>query len=102
MANHNPVGGNKNSGRKPLAVENSVIEMYKSFIPKVLIIIDQSLNSKNKLDRKWGVEMASRGLVKMVPQIVQGDVDNPVPISIDLKGVSIDTIIDLLNKKLGN
>jgi hypothetical protein len=92
--------GNSNSGRKSTLTEVGVVEMYKSFIPKVLLIINKKLNSEKETDKKWAVEMASRGLLKMIPQVVQGDKENPISVSIDINKSTIDAIDNYVNSKL--
>ncbi len=74
--------GNKEGGRKPLAVEKSVLQYYMDALPKAFKIIDKMLNSKVKGDKKWAVERLEKGWVKSIPQMISGDPNNETPIPI--------------------
>jgi len=69
--------GNKGGGRLPLRVEVSVYNSFLELTPKVFKVVQEALKG-NKTDKRWAADWAKGGLVKMIPQIIGGDPDNPL------------------------
>ncbi len=78
MANPNGNPGNKGGGRKPKSVEVNITRYYEDCLPKVFIKVKEMLESKIKKDRLWAIEWLKSGLVKMIPQKIGGDKNNPI------------------------
>jgi hypothetical protein len=69
--------GNKGGGRKSLGQELALIDRYKALAPKAFEIVNQMLDG-NKKDKLWAMDWLKTGLVKMIPQKIGGDPENPV------------------------
>lgn len=74
------MAGTKNSGRKTRGEELALVEWYESVLPKVFTEVKVMLESKTKKDKLWAMEWLKSGLVKMIPQKIGGDKDNPVEV----------------------
>ena len=65
-------------GRKSYFEELQIAQRYADLSEDAFKVIKRMLNSKDKQDKKWAVEQLSKAYVKMIPQTLQGDPDNPV------------------------
>lgn len=65
------------SGRKTLREEVALLKRYEAQAPKVFKILEEKLNGSKK-EREWAMEWLKSGFVKMIPQKIGGDKDNPI------------------------
>lgn len=82
------MAGNKNSGRSTKGQELALVEWYKSVLPEVFSIVSEKLKSKKEKDKLWAMEWLKTGIVKMIPQKLQGDKDHPIAVIPIYGGVS--------------
>lgn len=74
-------GGKKGkSGRKTKGQELALVEWYESVLPTVFGIVKDKLGSERETDKLWAMEWLKAGIVKMIPQKLAGDKDNPVEV----------------------
>ena len=66
------------SGRKGYGEELQIKQRYADLSEKAFAVLSEMLDSNDKNDKKWAVEQLGKGLVKMVPQVVAGDKENPL------------------------
>lgn len=66
------------SGRKTLTEELSVLRRFEQLSPKVFGFVEEMLDSKKKSDKVWASDWLKNGYAKLLPQIIQGDKDNPL------------------------
>jgi hypothetical protein len=72
-------GGKKGrSGRKPKGQDLAVSKWYEDILPAVFGEVKIMLESKVKSDRLWAIDWLKAGLVKLIPQKIGGDKDNPI------------------------
>ena len=69
--------GNKGGGRKTKPVEVSIVRYYEDLLPKVFIEVRNMLETGTKKQKLWAMEYLKTGFVKLIPQKVGGDKDNP-------------------------
>ena len=75
----------KKKGRKTYGEDMQIKERYCELTEPFFKVLKKFLASDNKADKKWAVEQLNRGFVKMIPQVLAGDKDNPIVI----EGVNI-------------
>lgn len=67
------------AGRKSKAEELKIIERYAELTEPFFKVLKEALEGKNKRDKHWAIEQLSKGFVKMIPQKLGNDPDNPLP-----------------------
>ncbi len=72
--------GNTLGGRKTKGNELALVQWYESVLPEAFKIAKDMLLSQNKTDKLWAMEWLKTGIVKMIPQKIGGDKDNPIPV----------------------
>lgn len=73
-------GYGKAQGRKTKEVEIAIFQRYADLSEPAFVFLHECLTGKNKADRKWAVEQLSKGFTKMIPQVIEGNKDKPIPI----------------------
>lgn len=73
------------TGRKTYGEDMKIKERYCALTELFFKVLKNRLNSKNKKEQDWAVEQLSKAYVKMIPQVLAGDKDNPIVI----EGVTI-------------
>jgi len=66
------------TGRKSLNEELGVFRRFEQLTPKVFALVEKMLDSKKKEDQLWALDWLKNGYAKLIPQIIQGDPDNPI------------------------
>jgi len=69
-------------GRKSLKEELGVIRRYADLSEPFFNFIKACLEGDDKADKKWASEQLGKGFVKMIPQSLETDPDNPITIRI--------------------
>lgn len=69
-------------GRKSWTEELNIAQRYSDLSKPFFKVIKQCLESEDKADQKWAVEQLSKAFVKMIPQKIGGDIENPLIIQI--------------------
>lgn len=65
------------AGRKSLKDELEVLRRYEQLAPKVFAYVTKVLDEGNELDKRWAADWLKAAYVKMIPQKLQGDENQP-------------------------
>lgn len=65
-------------GRKGWKEELNIAQRYSDLSEPFFEVLKEALASEDKAEKKWAVEQLSKGFVKMIPQQVGGDPNNPL------------------------
>lgn len=76
-------------GRKTLDEELSIKQRYSDLSVPFFKVLKQRLNSRNRKEQDWAIEQLSKGFVKMIPQVLEGDKENPLMVMPIFNGKSL-------------
>lgn len=65
-------------GRKSYFEELNIANRYALLSEPYFAFLKKMLASKDKSDKKWAAERLEKAYVKMIPQTLQGDPENPL------------------------
>src|SRR5258708_35486506 len=68
------------SGRKSIKDEIGVLQRYNQLSKKYFDFIEEMLDSKSKIDRKWAAERLDKAFPKMIPTQVGGLDGQPIQV----------------------
>lgn len=69
-------------GRKSAVEELQIMQRYSVLAPKFFAVLNKFLASKKPEDQKWAAEQLTKAYVKMIPQQIAGDPNNPLTLQI--------------------
>lgn len=69
-------------GRKSFTEELKIAQRYSVLSDEFFRLLAKFLKSKNKQDQKWAGEQLSKAFIKMIPQTLAGDEENPIKVQI--------------------
>jgi hypothetical protein len=70
-------------GRKSAVEELQIMQRYAVLAPKYFKVLNKFLDSESKEDNRWANEQLTKAFVKMIPQTVAGDPNNPLSLIFD-------------------
>ncbi len=66
------------TGRKGFGEELELLRRYSDLSEGYFNFLKQMLEGEDKADKKWAVDCISKAYVKMIPQKIAGDEENPI------------------------
>lgn len=71
------------AGRKSWTEELEIAKRYSALSDDYFKVLKKMLKSDNDKDYKWAVEQLSKAFVRMIPQNIGLDVQNPITVVFD-------------------
>lgn len=65
-------------GRKSYFEELNIADRYNNLSEPYFKFLKQMMESEDKKDQMWAAERLEKAYVKMIPQKIGGDQDNPI------------------------
>lgn len=76
-------------GRKSYFEELNIANRYALLSEEYFNFLKEMFDGDDKADKKWASERIEKGLVKMIPQTLAGDKDNPLELKVSGVDISI-------------